>query len=178
MEDKGKRQTLTLVRRPLPPVADGGTLTLQRKPKKRVLLREDLEAAKQSGTVQIKNKPKKKPKKRPPKVIKPAPSIDKAKELDDLLKRKCRTWRDYKPITRDKSFQREIYKLALAEGVYFSKVLVAGLVKKHCNDKRYIARVVQGGKRLDFFGKEAETIINAEQTSAGQKLAALIRIPN
>lgn len=144
------------------------TLTLK---KKKIIIIPPKVEPRHSPLVQEK-KPKKSARKAAskPKVIKPAPSVEKAKELDTLLKNKCRVWRDYLPITKDGSFEHEVYKLAREHDVFVSKVLLTKLLKQHKRDKRYVQNIAKGGFRLDFFKKTAEPISSAEQSSAAARL--------
>lgn len=169
-----ERRTLSLKTKALDPTGESVT----RRPKKRVVRRSDVEATTrlQNTKPPLPPKPKKKKAQKPVQPRKPAPKVERMKRLDDMLKVTCRVWRDYKPLHH--KFANDIYARATERKVYFSKVVVTELMKKHCSDKRYLSNTMNGGMRYNIEGEEVCPIAQAERVNAKQKLEQKQRIPN
>ena len=107
--------------------------------------------------------------KAPPKRKKP--SEKHIKILDELLRRKCRTWRDYKPLMN--GFKHIMFKIGGEACVHHSKRMVNMLYEKHCTDKRYLKNLIDSQHRLDEKGRETDLITAQDKQLAADKLAKL-----
>jgi hypothetical protein len=105
----------------------------------------------------------------PPPPKRKKPSEKHLKILDELLKRKCRAWRDYKPLMN--GFKHIMFKIGNDACVHHSKRMVKVLYEKHCTDKRYLRNLIDSQYRLDEKGNEADLITAQDKQLAADKLA-------
>ncbi|MEN9433507.1 MAG: hypothetical protein RLZZ422_1096 [Pseudomonadota bacterium] len=135
------------------------TLTIKRKTLV-VVKRQEVEPARLAKTKAPPAPPKRK-----------KPSEKHLKILDELLRRKCRVWRDYKPLMN--GFRHIMFKIGGEACVHHSKRMVNALYEKHCTDKRYLKNLIDSQYRLDEKGNETDPITAQDKQLAAEKLAKL-----
>ncbi len=124
-----------------------------KRPRKRIIRREELPANKLSNT-KAPPKPKPKPKKAtqptPPKKAGTSPSDIRLANLNANLNNDSEAWREFKPLAM--GVEKEVFRYIAAHHLSASKRVVQRLLRQHTQDERYQRNLKIGGGRYHLDG--------------------------
>ncbi len=129
-----------------------------KRPRKRIIRREELPASKLSNTKappKPKPKPKKAAKPTPPKKAGTSPSDIRLHNLNAHLNNHSEIWREFKPLAI--GVEKEVFRYIAERHLSASKRVVQRLLRQHTQDERYQRNLLAGGGRYHLDGIPTST---------------------
>ena len=86
--------------------------------------------------------------------------FEKMMDLDDILKRRCDTWRTMSPLAV--GILTDLFEWVESRDIQHSRKTIRHLLKWHCNSPSYLSRAAYGKSRFFLDGKLASKITKQE----------------